>query len=103
MGIQRGGDERVAQCVGPDRLGDPGPPGDAVDDPPSAVPVQRAATRSEEDRSLGPFAGGQVETRVSLSLGDSLETCHPRPTAVLVRCLAPVGGLLSDLGLDLVG
>jgi len=39
-GVQRGGDERVAQRVGPDGFGDPGVAGYPPDDPPGAVAVQ---------------------------------------------------------------
>ncbi len=50
-GIQRRGDERVAQRVRPDGLGDPGPPGDAVDDPPGAC---RSNRRPSAVRKIGP-------------------------------------------------
>jgi hypothetical protein len=42
-GVERDGDERVAQGVRSDGLGDPGPAGDAADDPPGAMAVQPAA------------------------------------------------------------
>jgi len=51
----------VAQCGGPDWLGDPGPAGHPPDDPPGTVPVQPAAIRSEEDGPFGAFADGQVD------------------------------------------
>jgi hypothetical protein len=46
-GVQRGGDQCVAEGVRPDRLGDAGPPDDAPDDPPSGAPVQPPAIRSQ--------------------------------------------------------
>jgi len=42
-------------------LGQPGAAGDPADDPPGAVPVQPHARRADEDRSLAPFADGQVD------------------------------------------
>ncbi len=60
-GVQRGGDECVAQGVRPHRLGDPGPAGGASDDPARAVAVQPPAIRSQEDRAFGALAGGQVD------------------------------------------
>ena len=55
-GVQRGGDERVPQRVGPDGFGDPGAAGDPADDPPGAVPVQPAAISGQEDRPVGALA-----------------------------------------------
>jgi hypothetical protein len=60
-GIEGGGDERVSQRVGADVLGDPGPAGDAADDPGGAVPVQPPPVRGEEQRSLGALADSQVD------------------------------------------
>jgi hypothetical protein len=51
----------VAQGVRPDRLCDPGPPGDAPDDASGAVAVEAAAVGSSEDRSLVALADGQVD------------------------------------------
>ena len=45
----------------PDRLSDPGAAGDPADDPPCAVPVQPAAVRGEEDRSLAALTDSQVD------------------------------------------
>ena len=60
-GIQRGGDERVAERVRCDGLGDPGAAGDAADDPSGAVPVQPPAVRGQEHRPFGALADGQVD------------------------------------------
>jgi hypothetical protein len=38
-GIERGGDERVPQCVRSESFADPGSVRDAADDPPGAMPV----------------------------------------------------------------
>jgi hypothetical protein len=59
--IQRGGDERVAQRVRPNGLGDPGAAGDAPNDSPGAVAVQSAPIGSQEDGSFGALADGQVD------------------------------------------
>lgn len=42
----RGGDKCVSECVGPDRLGQSGAPGDAADAPPGTVTVQPRSGRS---------------------------------------------------------
>jgi hypothetical protein len=47
--------------MGPDGFGDPGAAGCPPDDPPGTMPVQPAAVQSEEDRSFGAFADGQVD------------------------------------------
>jgi hypothetical protein len=60
-GVEGGGDERVAERVRPDRLVDPGLAGEASDDPPSRVAVQRLAVPSEEDRAFYPLGDGQVD------------------------------------------
>ena len=60
-GIECGGDERVAQGVRADLLGDPGAAGDPADDAGGAVPVQPLAVRGEEQRARGALADGQVE------------------------------------------
>jgi hypothetical protein len=60
-GVQGGGDERMPQRMRPDVLVDPGPAGDAADDPGGAVPVQPPPVRREEDRSLASLADGQVD------------------------------------------
>jgi hypothetical protein len=59
-GVERGGDERMPQCVRPDRLADPGAAGYPTDGPGGAVPVQPSAIRSQEDRSFRPLADGQA-------------------------------------------
>jgi hypothetical protein len=45
----------------PDVLVDPGPAGDAADDPGGAVPVQPPPVRRAENRSLASLADGQVD------------------------------------------
>jgi hypothetical protein len=60
-GVQGGGDERMPQRMRPDVLVDPGPAGDAADDPPGAVPVQPPPVRREEDRSLASLADSQID------------------------------------------
>jgi hypothetical protein len=60
-GVQRGGDERVPQRVGPDRLGDSGAAGSPADDPSGAVAVQAAVVRCQEDGSFAALADGQVD------------------------------------------
>jgi hypothetical protein len=58
--IQRGGDERVAQSVRPDGLGDPGPAGHPPDDPPGAV-VQPAPSAV---RKMGPSVRSPIARAV---------------------------------------
>jgi hypothetical protein len=60
-GIKRGGDECMPQCVRPDGLADPGPAGDAADDPPGAMPIQAAAVSGQEDRPVCALADSQVD------------------------------------------
>ena len=60
-GVERGGDERVAQRVRSDPLGDPGAAGDPAHDPAGGVAVEPAAVGGEEDRSFAAFADGQVD------------------------------------------
>jgi hypothetical protein len=60
-GVQRGGDESVAQRVRPDGLGDPGPAGYPLDDPPSSMPVQPTPIRGQEDGPFTAFTDGQVD------------------------------------------
>ena len=55
------GDERVAQRVRPDGLGQSGAAGGAADDPGGAVPVQPVPGSGEEDRPFASFADGQVD------------------------------------------
>jgi hypothetical protein len=61
-GVERGGDERVAQRVRPDRLVDARLAGQATHDPPGSVPVEAFALRAEEDRSLDTLADGQIDS-----------------------------------------
>ena len=51
-GIQRRGDERVPQSVGPDRLDDPGAVRGPADDPSGPVPVQPTAIGGQEQRPV---------------------------------------------------
>ncbi len=60
-GVQRCGDERVPQCVGPYLLGNSGPAGNPADDPPGAVLVQPLPVSRGEDRAFAPFAGVKVD------------------------------------------
>jgi len=60
-GIKCGDDECMPQCVRRDGFADPGPAGDAADDPPGAVPVQAATVGVEEDRPFYALADGQVD------------------------------------------
>jgi hypothetical protein len=61
LGVEGGGDERMPQRVGPDRLGDSGADGHPADDPGGAVPVQPLSVGGEEDRSFRAFADDQVD------------------------------------------
>ena len=60
-GIKCRGDERMPKCVRPNGLVDPGPAGDAADDPRGAVPIQAAAVSGQEDRPVCALADGQVD------------------------------------------
>jgi len=53
--------KNVSQRVRRDSLGDPGAARGLADDPPSAMPVQPAPVRSQEDRSISSFNDGQVD------------------------------------------
>ena len=55
-GVEGSGDERVAEGVGSDALGDPGPSGDAAHDPTGRVTVDPPVVGSDEDR---PFSSGR--------------------------------------------
>jgi hypothetical protein len=59
-GIQGGSDERVAEGVGTDRLGDPGLAGGAPDAA-SLVAVEALSGRAEEDRPFAAFTDREVE------------------------------------------
>lgn len=60
-GVKRGGDEGVAEGVGTDRLGDPGPAGDPAHDPSRPVTVETPTAGGDEDRALGAIPDGQVD------------------------------------------
>jgi hypothetical protein len=59
-GVQRGGDESVAERVGPDTFGDAGPSGDAAHDPSRRVAVDPTVVGSDEDRSLAAFTDREI-------------------------------------------
>ncbi len=59
-GVEGGGDEGVAQGVGADRFGDPGPAGDAAHHPPGGVTVETAPVATEEDRAFAAIPDSQV-------------------------------------------
>jgi len=46
----------VAEGVRPDWLGDPGPAGDAAQDPPGGVAVEASTVRSAEDGTVEALA-----------------------------------------------
>jgi hypothetical protein len=59
-GVECGGDERVAQGVGPDAFGDPSRSGDAAHDPSGCVPIDPPPVGSNEGRSFAAFADQEV-------------------------------------------
>jgi hypothetical protein len=59
--VEGGGDERVAQGVRPDLLGESGAFGDAAEDPSGSVPVKALFGGGEEDGSVAAFADGEVD------------------------------------------
>jgi hypothetical protein len=60
-GVEGGGDERVAQGVRPDGLGDPGPARRSTDDPVGGGTVQAAGVVVEDDRSFAALTNRQVD------------------------------------------
>ena len=60
-GVQRRGDECVAQRVRGDKLGDPGAASRLADDPTGGVPVQPSPVRGQEHRPFSALADGQVD------------------------------------------
>ena len=64
-GIERRGDERMAQRVGADFLADRGAARNPADDPSRAMAVQPPSVRRQEDRPAAAFAGSQVERPAS--------------------------------------
>ena len=59
-GVERSGDERVPQTVGPDALGEAGLSGDSTHDAPGGVTVESFAGGVHEDRALEAFADREV-------------------------------------------
>ena len=60
-GAECGCDKRVSRGVRADWFVQSGASGDAVDDPPGAVPIQPRTGRGQEDRSFAAFADGEVD------------------------------------------
>ena len=60
-GIERGSDERVAQRVGADSLGDPGAAGKATHDPSGGMSIQTVSGVRDEDRALAAFPNREVD------------------------------------------
>lgn len=69
LGIETGGDKRVAQRVRLDRLGDPGPAAHPPDDPPGIVPVQPAPIGGQEDRPAGALTNDRSPRRCAARAG----------------------------------
>jgi hypothetical protein len=62
-GVEGSGGERVPQAVGPDWLGDAGPPRDAPNDPRRGVAVQAA---SIEPLKIGPSSRSPMARSIAL-------------------------------------
>ena len=60
-GVERSGDEAVAQRVRRDVLGDPGRVAQAADHPGGGVAVHPLTVRPDEDRTMRAFADAQVD------------------------------------------
>ena len=60
-GVERGGDERVAQRVGSDALGDFGSAGDASADPGCGVTVEALTVGAEEEWPFAAFADREID------------------------------------------
>jgi len=58
----------MAEGVGSDGLVDPGPAGEAPDDPARGVPVETFTVGAEEDRSFEPLGDGQVDRSRGVSV-----------------------------------
>src|SRR5689334_1536022 len=58
-GVEGGGDERVAEGVGPYVLVDPRSACEAADDPGGSVAVETLPVGAEEDRPFASFADGE--------------------------------------------
>ena len=107
-GIERGGDERVAQGVRADVLGDPGTLSDAADDPGGTVPVQPPAIRRREQGSFGALADGQVDGAGVRGASGIVTTLPPLRVMTKVRwprstpsasTLAPVASQMTEMAL----
>ena len=60
-GVERGGDEGVAEGVWPYWLVDAGLAGQPAYDPPGGVAVESFAIVSPKDRPLDPFSDGEID------------------------------------------
>jgi hypothetical protein len=60
--VEGGGDERVAEGVGPDALGYPRPSSDATYDPSGRVTIDPHPIRSNEDRSLAALTDHEIDS-----------------------------------------
>jgi hypothetical protein len=63
-GVERGGDEGVAQCVRADPLAYPRAPGNPANDPSGCVPIEPAAVRGVEDWAFAAFTNGEIDGAV---------------------------------------
>ena len=61
LGVERGGDEGVSECVRTDELGDTRALCHSANDPARAVAVEAAAVDPEEDRALTALADCEVD------------------------------------------
>ena len=84
-GIQRCGDERVPQRVGPDRLVDPGTAGEAADDPARAMPVQPPTVRCQEDRPSTRSPTARSIARAVRGASGTVTTLPPLRVTIRVR------------------
>jgi hypothetical protein len=84
-GIQRGGNERVAQGVRPDGLGDSGPPGDTIRPAPC-----RSSRRPSGARKIGPSARSPVARSIARAVrGASGMVTTLLPLRVITRVRWP--------------
>jgi hypothetical protein len=71
--------------MGPDRLGDPGPTGDAPDDAGGSVAVETSAAGAGEDRPLGSFADARSMALAVRGAGGVLTILPPLRRIVRIR------------------